>query len=173
MSRVIKNIKPYQYFRFKATGESKYTHHAGSYHMALKNSKIHECNIITYSSIMPPDVDEIVQPELIQGQELKTIMGRMDGRYGERIGAGIAYAPLIDDNGDIYLYLVVERAGNYDETSLKEALDDSLYELYNKTFSEYKMDESKIEYITKSFVPEDVYGTVIVGLAFVTFKEIL
>jgi pyruvoyl-dependent arginine decarboxylase (PvlArgDC) len=167
-----KGIKPFEYFKFKATGESKFTWHAGSYHDCLYKCNIHECNIMVYSSIMPEDCIEVPQPDLIPGQELKTIMSRMDGRYGERIGAGIAFAPILKDDSTIHLYLVVERAGNYDEDSLKEALNDSLYELYNKTFSEYKMDEGNIEYITKSFVPEDVYGTVIVGLGFVTFKKI-
>jgi pyruvoyl-dependent arginine decarboxylase (PvlArgDC) len=170
---IIKGLIPHQYFRFKATGESKYTWHAGSYHDCLYKCNIHECNIMIYSSIMASDSEEIDQPNLIPAQELKTIISRMDGRYGERIAAGIAFVPLYNDDDTIHLKLVVERAGNFDEDSLREVLRDSLYELYSKTFSQLKeINEEEIEYITKSFVPEDVYGTVIVGLAFVNFKVI-
>jgi arginine decarboxylase len=167
----VRNLIPFEYFTFKSTGESKYTFHAGSYHLALYLADIHECNIMTYSSIIPPQAKEIDKPELYPGQELKCIMSRMDGRYGEKISAGIAFAPILNEKGDKRLSLVVERSGNFDEDSLKEILNDSLYELYNKTFSEYKMDEQHIQYITKSFVPEDAYGTVLVGLCFTSFIQ--
>jgi arginine decarboxylase len=168
----VSSLIPYEYFTFKSTGESKYTFHAGSYHLALFLAKIHECNIMTYSSIIPPESIEIPQPKLHPGQELKCIISRMDGRYGERIGAGVAFVPLLNDNDEKHLSLVVERSGFFDEESLKEILNDSLYELYNKTFSEFKMDDKNIQYIIKSFVPEDAYGTVLTGLCFTSFIQL-
>jgi len=170
--KIVKNLIPYEYFRIKATGESKFTFHAGSFHDCLYKADIHEANIMIYSSIIPPQAIEIEKPKIYPGQELKCIMSRCDGRYGERIGAGIAFGTLYDDNDNKHISLVVERAGSYDDDTLIEALNDSLYELYNKTFSDYKLDESNIEYIVKSFVPEDIYGTVLVGLCFSSYIQI-
>jgi arginine decarboxylase len=165
------NLIPKDYFRFKGVGEAKHAIHPGSYHMALFHAGIHECNIMTYSSLIPACSIEMEHPRaFVFGQELKTIMAVMHGRYGERISAGIAFAPLLDDDDLKIGSIVVERAGHFDEDDLKDCLDNSLYELYNKTFNSRKMGAP--EYIVKSYVPEDVYGTVIAGIGFLNYLEL-
>ena len=169
--KVTKNLIPFQYFIVKGTGESRHTHHAGSYHMALYQAGIHECNIMTYSSILPQISQEVDIPESFKfGQELKCIMSVCDGRYGEKLSAGIAFGWLYDENDKKIGGIVVERKGNFDEDTLKDILNDSLYELYNKTFSQYKLDEENIHYVIKVFEPSDVYGTCLVGLCFINYQ---
>lgn len=168
--KLVKNLIPHQFFITKGAGESKFTHHAGSFHLSLYQAGIHTCNIQTYSSILPAKAEEIKIPEnLVFGQELQCIMSVCNGRYGEKLAAGIAFGWLYDDDDNKIGGIVVERNGSFDEESLQEILNDSLYELYNKTFSEYKLDEENIQHVLKVYEPGDAYGTCLVSLCFVNY----
>lgn len=163
---------PKSYFITKGAGESRHTVHAGSLHAALYQAGIYTQNIMTYSSILPKGAIEVDQPdELPFGAVLETIMSVCTGRYGEKLAAGIAYTWLYDDNGNKIGGLVVERNGNYDEDTLIEVLNDSLFELYNKTFNDYTIKDDQIEYITKVFTPDDVYGTALVAMCFIDYED--
>ena len=62
----LKTIRPRipgNFYTFKnCVGESSNTHHAGSYHKALRVAGIKDYNIMTYSSVVPAvscEVDEL------------------------------------------------------------------------------------------------------------------
>jgi len=175
----IKNLVPYQYFITRGIGNSKHTLHAGSYHMALYKAGIHTANIMTYSSILPKESNEVEQDivNIHYGQELKCIMSVMNGRYGESISAGIGIGKLYKKEkdgtkGDYIGSLVVERNGYFNIDDLQEHLQNSLYELYNNTFDEYLMPQEEITYISENTTVDDVYGTVLVSLCFINYLMI-
>ncbi len=167
---VIGNRIPKEYFVTKGTGESDITHHAGSYHLALKKAGIERANIMTYSSILPSIASKIPKPDhLTHGAVMESIMAVANGERGQRLSAGIIYAWLHDRlSGERYGGLVCEHNGNYSHEQLKENLHASLQELYINGFEEqYVMDEKEV--ITESFIPVKKYGTALVSLCFVNY----
>lgn len=158
---------PTKYFITRGAGQSDYTHHAGSYHMALHKAGISQCNIMTYSSILSPQAVEVPYQVLPVGTELKCIMSVCNGIRGQKLSAGIAYADLTYPNGERWGGLVVEREGNFDIDDLKEALSDSWWELYNECFTHLQAGELK--YITQTFTPDKTYGCALVAMCFVKF----
>ena len=159
---------PKDFFVTKGIGESMHTHHAGSFHIALMDAGIETQNIMTYTSILPKEANEIEKSdELHFGAVMECIMSKYDGRKDETIGAGIAYGWLYDDENNKIGGLVVERNGNYDEDSLNDILSNSLWELKNKSFSHYSMKD--VTYITQCFSPMEQYGTALVALCFVNY----
>lgn len=159
---------PKDFFITKGIGESMHTHHAGSFHLALQDAGIETQNIMTYSSILPPEANEIECPDDLHfGAVMECIMSCFDGRKDETIAAGIGYGWLYDDKNNKIGGLVVERNGNYEEDSLREILSNSLWELKNKSFSHYHLKDEN--YITQSFCPNEQYGTALVAICFVNY----
>ena len=165
---IIGNRIPNNFFIAKGIGESQHTHHAGSYHLALMDAGIESFNIMTYSSILPPNANEIEMSENLPfGSVMECIMSVCNGRKDETLSAGIMYGWLYDEDDNKIGGLVVERQGSYDEESLIEVLENSIWELKNKTYSHY--DLRHIEYITQTFVPNEQYGTALVAICFVDY----
>jgi arginine decarboxylase len=70
---IIGNKIPHKYFYTKGSGESNYggkglPYEAGSYDAALTKAKIEQCNMMFYTSLLPPTSKEITR-----AQGLKTI----------------------------------------------------------------------------------------------------
>jgi len=159
---------PKDFFITKGVGESMHTFHAGSFHLALMDAGIETQNIMTYSSILPPEATIIDKPDDLHfGAVMECIMSIYNGRKDEIIGAGIGFGWLYDDDDNKIGGLVVERNGNYDEETLEEILSNSLWELKNKSFSHYKLRDE--QYITQSFCPMEQYGTALVAMCFVNY----
>jgi len=169
---IINNKIPNEFFITKGCGCSEYTTHAGSYHMALYDAHICDYNIQTYSSILPATaklvtLDEIYLPPF--GSELKTIMSRADGLYGEYISAGIIWAWMYSElemNTKIG-GLVCELAGYYDSESLEKRLYAAHSDLHQRTYGNYVLGEQNV--ITESLTIDKRYGTALVALCFVNY----
>ena len=161
---------PTKYFITRGAGQSDYTHHAGSYHMALHKAGISECNIMTYSSILSPISEEIQKPILYVGQELKCIQSVCFGTRGSMLAAGIGYNFLYFPDGKLWGGLVVERQGSFDEDYLVEALENSWHELYNGCFTDLSHD-GELKTITQVFIPDKNYGCALVAMCFTDFKN--
>ncbi len=164
------NRIPKDYFVTKGTGQSDIAIHAGSYHLALKSANIEMCNIMTYSSILPPIACRIDRPQkLVHGAVMESIMAVCTANKGERATAGIIYGWLIDrQTNERYGGLVCEHYGNYTVDEISTLLRASLNELFENGFSEQCRLEN-IEIFTESFVPEKTYGTALVALCFVNY----
>ena len=166
--KIITKKIPYQYCKFTGVGDSEHTIHAGSYHVALKDAGIEVGNIISYSSIVPVESEEVDMPDSFHwGQVLECIISTQTGLKGERIAAGVGLAPIYDKDDNYIGKLAVERQGSFDDEELKEAIHDSLYELIRKTFPDYNIDERNIEYITETYRVKEMFGTVVAGIAFI------
>ena len=173
MGEILRNRIPFEYFLTKGKGSSDLEVHAGSYHLALYDADICNFNIQTYSSILPKTAKKITK-EVIKtmpfGSELYTIMSCVHGKKGEYISCGIIFGELIDDNDEKIGSLVCEVAGNYDEeTVLRKRLVDTLEDLHKRTYSHYKLGETKL--ITNSYVSDKEHGTCLVALCFTSFMQ--
>lgn len=161
-------MTPTEYFICQGAGQSDYTHHAGSYHMALHKAGISQCNIMTYSSILSPQAIEVPYQVLPVGTELKCIMSVCFGSRGTSLSAGIAYNRLYHEDGTLWGGLVVERQGHFEENYLLEALNNSWKELYNGCFTHLYY-EDDLSTITQTFIPDKTYGCALVAMCFVKF----
>lgn len=163
---------PKDFFITTGVGESDITVHAGSYHLALKEAGIEQCNIMVYSSILSGIANEIPRLEhdkLVHGSVLESIMANSTAKKGQRATAGIIFGWLYDkETGKKFGGLVCEYNGNGSEAECTENLKMSLNVLYENGFSKkYNIKDMKL--ITRSFVPKKKYGTALVALCFVNY----
>lgn len=159
------NRIPNQYFITSGVGESNYEIHAGSYHMALYDAGIHNYNIISYSSVMPPTAYEINKTDILIpfGSELYTIMSCIHGEKNEYITCGLAFGELYNDN--IKIGNIVCEVNNKDENiDIKKQLSNSINDLYDRTYMQYQL--KNITYITRKFRPKLKYGTALISICF-------
>jgi len=168
---LLKNRIPYEYFITKGSGSSNLEIHAGSYHIALYDANICNFNIQTYSSVIPSTAIEInkdIVSEIPFGSELYTIMSCIHGKKDEYISCGIIFGDLIDSGNTKLGSLVCEIAGNYNEDDeLINKLDETLNDLHNRTYNQYKL--KNIKKITNSYIPVDKFGTCLIALCFTSF----
>jgi len=165
------NRIPHEFFETKGIGESDLEVHAGSYHYALHSAGISDYNIITYSSTIPADAQLVEASDWSQpfGSELSCIMSVCNGEESELLSAGIVYGWLHDDNGVRIGGLACEVSGCYPQDELIYRLETVIKELHVNTYSEYTLND--LRYITTYHVPQKRYGTALVALCFISFKE--
>jgi len=164
------NRIPKDFFVTEGTGQSDITVHAGSYHLALRDAGIEMCNIMTYSSILPAVANETARPRrLTHGSVMETIMAVSTANTGTRATAGIIWSWLFErSTGERHGGLVCEYNGSLSEEQAAAQLEESLQELYSNGYSEdFSLEGTRLQ--MRSFVPEKRFGTVLVGLCFLTY----
>ncbi len=164
------NRIPKDFFVTEGTGQSDITVHAGSYHLALRDAGIEMCNIMTYSSIRPAVANETAKPpRLAHGSVMETIMAVANANAGTRATAGITWSWLFDRNtGERHGGLVCEYNGSLPEAEAASQLAESLQELYTNGYAEdYTLEGTRLH--TRSFVPQKLFGTVLVSLCFLSY----
>lgn len=163
---------PKDFFISSGVGESDITVHAGSYHLALRDAGIEQCNIMVYSSTLSAIAHEIPKGsvQLQHGAVLETIMACSNSQDGERATAGIIYAWLIEKNtGKKHGGFVCEYSGHDEEDHARETLRRSLKELYTNGYEEdYELTEPR--FIIRSLVPKKRFGTAMVVMCFVNHE---
>ncbi len=130
-----------------------------AFDMALEKAGIGQCNLIPVSSIIPPKCQEIKWKEIPIGTITYTVIARMEGKDGEKIGAGIAWAW---EKNKKY-GLVMETSGHVDEKSLKEMLEGKLREMAKVRGIEIAGINYRTEVLT---VPPNHYGSAIAALIY-------
>jgi len=130
-----------------------------AFDMALEKAGIGQCNLVPVSSIIPPNCQEIKGKEIPIGAITYTVIARMEGKSGEKIGAGIAWAW---EKNKKY-GLVMETCGHMDEKGLKEALEGKLREMAKVREIEIADINYRTEVLT---VPPNHYGSVVVALVY-------
>ncbi|MFW6219736.1 MAG: pyruvoyl-dependent arginine decarboxylase [bacterium] len=170
------NRIPNNFFITKGFGVDGYEKHAGAYHMALYDAGIADFNIMSYSSVLPPNahllsLDEVDLP--IHGSEMYTIQSVAFGEFGENISAGIIYAWMYEDENFTKKHggLVCEINGNYTIPILEERLYIVINNLFEKTYKNRGLFLGEPEVITQGgSVPNDVrYGCALVSICFIDY----
>ena len=167
----IKNRIPKDFFVTKGVGSSEVDRHTGSYHLCLHNAGIDNCNIITYSSILPAIANKLHEPKPIKhGEVAECIIAEANGGFGELISSGIIYGFLYNKITNEKLGgLVCERNGNVSENRINEQLMESLMELYNNGYSD-KYELRDIEIFTNTMLGNKKFNTVMVCIVFQTYE---
>lgn len=164
----IGNRVPGDHFITRGVGESDVTVHAGSYHLALRQAGVEMCNIITYSSILPPGSAEVPLPareSFVHGSVLECIMAESSAERGVRATAGLVWGRLRDDEGNDVGGLVCEYNGSGEEAWVRPHLADMLDELHSNGYEHLELSDVRCEVV--SVVPTKKYGTALVVMGFV------
>lgn len=185
----IANRIPKRYVVVAGSGQSNFgpgtdPWETASYDLALCDAGIENCNIVKYTSVIPPEAKEITleQAELKRllhhGMVLECIMAQQNGNQGEHICAGVGRANVYRTveyvPGTFKRELIGGFAAEYEghgsvrlaEKRLEQALHGIFERRYRKDDS-YELDDLK--FATKDLVIDDDYGTVLVALGFVTY----
>jgi arginine decarboxylase len=146
----------------------------GSYDLALKDAKIHNFNIIQYTSVMPKNAVrhefEDIKDNLYHGAVLETIMANVNGKQGETITAGIITADIhLTSDGSHLGGFVCEYQGKEPEEIAKQTLHDSMHGLVDRRFDSNEVKVSNIEYHIKSLDVKKKFGTVISLVGYVSY----
>ncbi len=116
---------PKAYFVTSGSGEDSNSE-LNAFDLALLRAGITQCNLVEVSSILPPDAREIEPMDITPGTITFTVLARMSGVSGDRIGAGIGWGRIKNKAGQSY-GIVAEEHGNsskrYVNEKLKEKLD--------------------------------------------------
>jgi len=164
------NRIPCEYFITSGCGESDIAIYPGAFDKALKEAGIWNCNIITYSSILPKNARKVEAiPKLEHGCVLETIMARQDGKAGETLTAGLIMGWLYK-NGERVGGLVSEYNGNLSEEEAREELKKRLNEMFKERCKEEDMELKDIEIHLRSFIPKKKWGSVVVAICFVSYE---
>ena len=137
-----------------------------AFDLALKGAGVSECNLVTVSSILPPDPKEIDPVRITPGTITFCVMTRMDGRSGETIGAGLAYG--ICEKDGVKFGLVSEHHGYHSKTYLKQILNDKLNRMAE--IREVKLCDSKF-CLESMEVKSGLFGTVVALLVYVPWDS--
>ena len=146
----------------------------GSYDLALKDAKIHNFNIIQYTSVMPKHAVrhkyEDIKDQLYHGAVLETIMANINGKQGEIITAGIVTADIhLTADGSHLGGFVCEYEGHDPEEIAKKTLHDSIHGLMERRYQANEVKVSNIEYHIKSLEVKKKFATVISFIGFVSY----
>jgi len=148
----------------------------GAYDQALLDAGIENFNIMKYTSVMPPEATEITMEDAVEagythhGMALECIMARQDGVQGEHVCAGVGRAKVLNEHGELIGGFATEYEGpgstRYAEKELKLALE-GIFERRGYDKKGYVMCD--MEFVTKDLVIDESFGTVLVGICFMTF----
>jgi len=126
---------------------------------ALVDAKISQCNLVSVSSILPPEAEEIQKVPIHPGSVTFVVLARMDGDEGEEIAAGVGWTWEANHK----FGMVAEAHGYMSREAINEILEWKLNEmarLRGITITEKKV---RAETLT---VPMDNYGSVIAAVVF-------
>jgi arginine decarboxylase len=126
---------------------------------ALLEAGIGDTNIISVSSILPPDIKEVKMEDLPRGAIIHCVLAQQRGGEGEMITAGIGYAFRKDRQGGY----VVEGHMHGTKRALKEILEWKLNGMAKRRGVQLGQYHYKIEELS---IPMDHYGACIAALVY-------
>jgi arginine decarboxylase len=169
---ILGNRIPYEYFITWGTGESDVSIHAGAYDDALKAANIENCNIIKYSSVMPPEARLAPMPDKMRhGCVLETILSEMSGNQGEILTAGlITWKIKRKDTGELVGGFVAEYNGHAAEATARQNLEAAMEGMNDRRgYARDRFETFDIHLEIKSFAPRKQFGTVMVVIGFTSY----
>lgn len=134
---------------------------------ALMNAKIDQCNIVSVSSIIPPDAIQIDPVLITSGTITFAVLVRMDGSDGETIGAGVAWAWGRTTTGLRY-GIVAEDHGHKDNLAIDRELKDRLQRMSKARRLQLEEIHTRIEHIDT--IPNSKFGCVISAFVYVPWQ---
>jgi arginine decarboxylase len=158
-------LLPKQFFVTSGSGEDNNSE-LNAFDRALLKAKVTQCNIVSVSSILPPDAEEIQPVYITPGTITFAVLARMDGLSGDRISAGIGWGRIENKSGGTY-GIVAEDHGHsskrYTDKILKEKLE-QMAKIRRMKLTEWKVRSESIEV-------KQHFGSVISTLVYVPWDQ--
>ncbi len=132
---------------------------------ALMKAGIAQCNLVPVSSILPADAVEVGYVPITPGAIVFTVMARADGKPGESVGAGVAWAFGVSEEGNVRYGFVVEAYGKVPKAKLKEDLTQKILRMGSVRRMKIRAIRYRIETIDR--IPNGMYGSATAAVIFV------
>lgn len=180
LTQTIASRVPSKFFVARGSGQSDFGPGKNPwlttcYDTALLQGGIANYNIMKYTSVMPRDAVKITRQEaedqglLRHGMVLETIMAQDNGKKGDYLCAGVGTFSV--HKGDEHLGgFAVEYEGGGDRSQAEKILYRSMVGLFERRYQtspDHRMEN--ITFYVEDLLVEKAFGTVLVGLCFVTF----
>jgi len=135
---------------------------------ALMKARIAQCNLVSVSSIIPLDCEQISFTEITPGTITFAVLCRMDGRDRETIGAGIGWC-WGENAGKKESYgIVAEDHGYKNAEEIEKALRQKLKRMAK--VRDLTIHEEKINVRTESLIiPKNTNGSAVIAFVYVPF----
>lgn len=146
-----------------------------AYDLALLDAQIENCNIVEYTSVLPPEAVEISMDDAIaqgyfhHGMVLECIKAQVNGDQGQHICAGVGRCQVYDAEGEHVGGFAAEYEGYGSENLARKKLKEALHGIFMRRYAGKDYTMGEIELTTRDLVVDEQYGTVLVALGFVRF----
>jgi arginine decarboxylase len=157
-----------------SAGSSSDHWETGAYDIALLDAGIENWNVLKYTSVIPPQAQEITMKEALEsyydhGAALETIMAQANGQKGDFLcaGVGIMHVTL---NGELIGGFAAEFEGPCSEEEARKALKESLQGIFDRRYKGKEGYEiSDMRFITDNMIVDEEFGTVLAAICFVSY----
>jgi arginine decarboxylase len=133
-----------------------------AFDLALMKAGIAQCNLVSVSSILPANAEQVPNERIAPGNITFCVMAHMEGSDGETVGSGLGWAFGKSRYGEKY-GIVAEAHGHKDGKSIAKELKWKLEEM--ATVRGMSIDNINLE-VKSMRIPKGFYGSVIVTLVY-------
>jgi arginine decarboxylase len=147
-----------------------------AYDIALLGGGIENCNIVKYTSVIPKEAELISLSQakdeglMHHGMVLECIMAQTNGNQGQHICAGVGTFEVHNRDNELIGGFAVEYEGAGSPEKAQKMLAKSMDGLFKRrSYPGRGYHMRNKEFHIKDLVVDDKYGTVLVGLCFVSF----
>ncbi|MFH1788109.1 MAG: pyruvoyl-dependent arginine decarboxylase [Candidatus Altiarchaeota archaeon] len=153
-----------KFFVTSGKGVSK-TSSLNAFDKALVEARIDQCNLVPVSSILPQNATPVDYARIPAGSITFCVLARQDGRQGQSIGAGVAWAMCEGlEIKERFGIVAEEHARHGNEEKIKKSLLKKLAEMASAR--NMKIIEHKTEAVTLKKIPSKNHGTVVAALVY-------
>lgn len=162
---------PKDYFWVIGWGESDVGIETGSYDAALTMAGIENFNVMVYTSVLPPEAQELPQlPDIHHGSVLEGIIAvQHTDQPGTRITAGLLLAKVFRKSRTYLGGFACEYSANGTvedaHANLREAMEGLFARRYSPALYELELGKA----VVRTFTPKKSFGTVLVGIGFSSY----
>ncbi len=135
---------------------------------ALMAAGIAQCNLVPVSSILPANAVEVGYVPITPGAVTYVVMAKAEGKEGETISAGVAWAFGVTEDGVRY-GLVAEAHGYSTGEKLKLELQKRLFRMAEIRGMKLGKPRYRVETIEE--IPKGMFGSALAVLVFVPYID--
>jgi arginine decarboxylase len=145
----------------------------GSYDLALEDAGIENFNIVKYSSVMPPEANEMnfddAKKLFHHGAVLETIMASINGIRGDHLCAGVGRVK-VEIDGELVGGFAAEYVGNASIQRAQELLRKDLAGIVKRRYAGRGWHMFDWKFNVRDLVVDEKFGTVLAAVCFITHE---